>query len=96
MTSDARDKSDVRPLDPAVAARLVRAVPTYTYTIDGQVASGVLAEDIPPEYTQTGLDGRRQVDYNALLANLWAAVQHLQGQVDEIQRREIPATRDEN
>ena len=61
FTSDPRSKDNVRCLDPATSAALVRSIQPYSYTIDGASASGMLADDVPVEYTHTAPNGLRSV-----------------------------------
>lgn len=85
VTSDSRHKEDLVPLSGPDSARMVRTVVPYGYTIDGECAAGLMAEDVPSEYTrESPVDGTKTVDYNSLLAHLWAAVRELQGQVEEL------------
>jgi hypothetical protein len=86
VTSDAREKENMTPLDEARAADLVRRTGTYRYTLDGRMAAGVAAQEVPPEYTSTMPDGSLTVDYNALVAELWASVRHLLRRVDALEQ----------
>lgn len=82
VTSDEREKEDIRPLTPERAVDLVRHVQPYTYRIDQRKAAGVLAGDVPSEFTLGG----NSVDYNSLFVHLWAAVQDLQARVDALEK----------
>lgn len=94
VVSDPREKTAVRPLAPAAGAALVRAVPAYVYELDGRPAAGLLASGgggggppLPPSCEAPaagGAGGPRSLDYNALLAHLWAAVQDLQRRLDTL------------
>lgn len=94
VTSDGREKGDVTPLSEDRADALVRATNTYRYVLDGRVAAGVLAHELPPEYTSAMPDGGLTVDYNSLLAELWTSVRRLLRRTDaleESQRRAAAA-----
>lgn len=77
VTSDRSQKEDVRPLDPAAATELVRAVSPFLYRLDGEPAAGLMADDAPSEYVRRSAgDGTLSLDYHSLVAHLWASVQH--------------------
>jgi hypothetical protein len=64
---------------------MVRSITPYTYTITGAGASaGLMADTIPSEYTHTSQNGIHTIDYNAMFAHLWAAIQQLAGDVEEV------------
>ena len=86
-TSDPLRKSDVSPLPETEALALVRAVPAYRYDLDGRRAAGVLASDVPEAYVHRMPDGTRCVDYNSLVAELWAGVRDLTRRLEECERR---------
>ena len=65
----------------------MQQVAAYRYMIDGRPAAGMLASDIPEAYTQRLRDGTLCVDYNSLIAELWAAVRGLCQRVAECERR---------
>lgn len=86
VTSDARAKADIQPLDGRSSAQLVGSIRPQSYLLDGQPAAGLLAQDVPASYTHASPeDGTLSVDYNSLFTHLWAAVQHLQGRVDTLE-----------
>ena len=85
VTSDIREKAALEPLDEARADALVRGTNTYRYAIDGRIAAGVLAHEVPPEYRGQLPDGRATVDYNSLLAELWTSVRRLLRRVDALE-----------
>jgi hypothetical protein len=81
--SDVRHKSQLVPADGASAAALVRRVPAYRYRMGGEPGAGVLAQDVPAQYTRRHPgDGSLTVDYQALFAELWTCVRHLQDRLD--------------
>lgn len=95
ITSDRRRKADVQPIDPADATKVVRGVPAYTYTVDGQAAAGLMADDAPAECVRMrtrGGDGdgggaaHLTLDYNAMLAYLWASLQDAHARLDAQER----------
>lgn len=97
-TSDARCKRDIEELRPMEGLRVVRSTDVYTYRFHNEEqpsgrrrAAGFLADTVPPEYTDRDpVSGTLVLDYNAMLANLWAAVKQLTSEVDalrEAQRR---------
>lgn len=83
-TSDPRAKADVAPLDPARSLAVVRGTPAFEYTLrdTGRRAAGFLADRVPPDYSLRAPDDTLAVDYNAMLAHLWAAVQALAARAD--------------
>ena len=85
LVSDPREKENVHPIVPNQALSMVQSITPYTYTINNAgTSAGLMADTIPPEYTHTSRSGIRTVDYNALFAHLWAAVQQLAGEVEEL------------
>ena len=50
----------------------------------------VLANDVPAAYAHRTPDGALSVDYNSLLAELWAGVRALSRRLDDLDRR-LPA-----
>jgi hypothetical protein len=90
VTSDPRVKQAVRPLTDDDGLALVRSVTPYRYTLDGREAAGVLANDVPAAYAHRTPDGALSVDYNSLLAELWAGVRALSRRLDDLDRR-LPA-----
>lgn len=81
VTSDEREKQEIQPLSPERAVEMVKRIQPYTYQIDQRKAAGVLAGDVPPEFTLGG----NSVDYNSLFVHLWAAVQNLQARVEALE-----------
>lgn len=90
VVSDPSAKADRRPLSPAIGAAVVAAVPAWLYELDGGPAAGVMADAsglpaaaiLPSIRVATDAEAApRSVDYNALMAYLWAATQELQGRV---------------
>lgn len=86
VTSDERLKSDIKPINNALA--LVSQIPGFTYVINGNKSAGVLAQDVQkvlPQAVKTGGE-YLAVDYNALTAALFSAVNQLAAQVEKLKR----------
>lgn len=93
ITSDPREKSDRTPLSPRGATRTVRGLRPHRYTLDGQEAAGLLADEVPTAYVrQCGPGGPLVVDYQSLLAELWASVQHAHARLDALEQPGAPTT----
>lgn len=84
VTSDADQKTNLRPLSDRDAEDLVRRIVPYHYLIDGRMAAGVLAQDVPEVYASRTPGGTLVVDYTSLLAELWGAVRHLSHRLDAL------------
>ena len=87
VTSDPVKKEDVRPLPEEEANALVQHVAAYRYLLDGRPAAGVMATDVPSAYSHVLPDGTRCVDYNSLVAELWACVRGLSVRLEECERQ---------
>jgi hypothetical protein len=84
-TSDGLLKTDVTPVDGVAATRRVRRTPMYHYRLDGVPTAGVLAQDLPDTYTMRHpVTGHLTVDYQGLLAELWASVSFAHDRLDAI------------
>ena len=75
VLSDPSCKEMTRPLEAKDSADLVRRIIPQSYTVDGRLAAGILADTVPKEYTSPGpgTGGQLTVDYNSLFSHLWAA-----------------------
>jgi hypothetical protein len=82
VVSDARVKSDVRPISDALERlSLLRG---YTYVKDGQAAAGLLAQEVAaalPQAVATLDNGRMAVSYDGVVALLVEAIHDLRQQV---------------
>lgn len=85
VTSDRNQKENLQPIPDAEGTALVRQTVPYRYTIDGQVAAGLLADEVPAQYAG-GDPAARSVDYNSLLAELWAAVRDAHERLDALEQ----------
>lgn len=87
LTSDRGRKRNIQALDGATATRLVRGLRPCTYSLDGEPAAGMLADEAPPElarHTEGGA-GPLALDYPGLLAHLWASVQDAHHRIDRVE-----------
>lgn len=86
ISSDVRLKSDVHRLDETRAMRMLETVHGYSYVMHDAPAAGFLAHEVPDEYTRTSaVNGFKSVNYNAMVAELWTAVQCLSRRVRELE-----------
>lgn len=93
LTSDRTRKVNIREIDGKDALDLVDHTPAYTYDLDGAItAAGVLADEIPVQYTAVAPDGSLSVDYVALTAHLWTAVRELSKRIVALERRDPPSS----
>lgn len=84
LTSDRKQKANIQPIKHDEATRCVRNTKAYYYTIGERQAAGLMADEVPTEYTQ---NGGTAVDYMSMLALLWTAVQDLDARLEENKRR---------
>jgi hypothetical protein len=83
--SDGTLKTDAVPVDGAAATRRVRDIQMYHYRLDGVPTAGVMAQDLPEVYTMRHPStGHLTVDYQGLLAELWASVRHGHDRLDAL------------
>ena len=89
VTSDRSQKQNITPLADHEGTDLVRHVLLYRYTINGRPAAGLMADEVPASYTQRNTT--LSVDYNSLLAELWASVRDAHARLDRLEAaRECP------
>ncbi len=77
-TSDARLKSDIKPIENALDK--LEAISGCLFTMDGERSAGVIAQEVEkvlPEAVMTNEEGYKSVNYNAVLALLIEAVKEL-------------------
>ena len=97
LTSDKRLKTDIRPLENALARLMKLNGVTYKWRtdefkergFDTKQHAGVLAQEVEavlPEAVVTGEDGYKSVSYNDLVPLLIEAVKEQQKQIDELKK----------
>lgn len=88
-TSDRRLKSDIRVIDPWEAIELVTTLNSYTYHLHNskEWSAGLMADELPKPFTRESPDGYLSVDYIAVLALLWSAVNGIYKTVEEMQNQ---------
>ena len=79
------DKTEVAALLGVEATALVRSLTPRRYKMDGQDAAGMLADELPGRYVRCipGLS-TLSVDYNSLLAEIWASLKHAHTRIDAL------------
>lgn len=97
VTSDRSRKEDVQTLRPDRGTDVVRNLPAFTYTIDGNAAAGLMADTAPPAHVRRvgGDNGSLSLDYNSMLSYLWASVQDAHDRLDAMERRKTRRKRKE-
>jgi hypothetical protein len=84
VLSDENGKQDLRPLPDEEGTALVRRITPYRYDVQGKPAAGLLAQEVPIEYSNHGPD-LMGVDYNSLMAELWASVRDAHTRLDALE-----------
>ena len=85
VTSDASQKTDIQVFSDTEGMRLSQQVAAYRCCIDGRPAAGFLAHEVPVEFTRRTDAGTLVVDYNALVAALWASVRCAHERLDSLE-----------
>lgn len=97
VTSDRSRKEDVERLRPDRGTDVVRTLPAFTYTVDGSAAAGLMADTAPDAHVRRvgGDGGSLSLDYNSMLAYLWASVQDAHNRLDAMERTKTRRKRKE-
>ena len=83
VTSDRSQKQNITPLPDHEGTELVRHLMPYRYTINGRPAAGLMADEVPASYTHRNTT--LSVDYNSLIAELWASVRDAHARLDRLE-----------
>lgn len=88
-TSDRRLKSDIRAIDPREAIQLVSTLNSYTYHLrhNKEWSAGLMADELPKPFTRESPEGYLSVNYIAVLALLWSAVNGIYKTIEEMQKQ---------